>query len=148
MKNIDEQIEEVTLHNKWFELTGIEISPEIAVFLRWAFKLIQKEREEAIEEENMKMAKWCDEEGNDTVSYVEEFINAKSKKTKEEAVRRFAKEIWEMSKALYNSTVLDSDVNRDNYNALCRINKRCAEAIGDKEKYGEPTVESLAGVKK
>lgn len=110
--------------------------------------LIQKEREEAIEEENMKMAKWCDEEGNDTVSYVEEFINAKSKKTKEEAVRRFAKEIWEMSKALYNSTVLDSDVNRDNYNALCRINKRCAEAIGDKEKYGEPTVESLAGVKK
>jgi len=48
MKNIDEQIEEVTLHNKWFELTGIEISPEIAVFLRWAFKLIQKEREEAV----------------------------------------------------------------------------------------------------
>ena len=48
MKNIDEQIEEVTLHNKWFELTGIEISPEIAVFLRWAFKLIQKERKEAL----------------------------------------------------------------------------------------------------
>ena len=60
--------------------------------------LIQKEREEAIEEENMKMAKWCDEEGNDTVSYVEEFINAKSKKTKEEAVRGFAYKYFDFAK--------------------------------------------------
>ena len=39
------------------------------------------------------------------------------------------KSIWEMSKALYNSTVETSDVTKSNYRALTKVNKYCAEIL-------------------